>query len=207
MLHGLVDTIADIWSAPDRWIEAELAAADAAAAQLASLKPPSPEPEDQRFRAHFLELARTRQRQNGRVVCGLLRLIRPGSRLMAVGAARADTPALTAMVADSVLGQMAAPPDCFTYRDPDTYLVCFASGNVAVAGLRATMMGQALRAALVRTSMEPVSTLRVESVVADLDPVDIVLNCPNIAAGLVERLDDSLSQQVAGTVSLAPRAA
>ena len=111
------------------------------------------------------------------------------------------------MVADSVLGQMAAPPDCFTYRDPDTYLVCFASGNVAVAGLRATMMGQALRAALVRTSMEPVSTLRVESVVADLDPVDIVLNCPNIAAGLVERLDHSLSQQVAGTVSLAPRAA
>ena len=107
MLHGLVETIADIWSAPDRWIEAELAAAAAVVAQSASVEAKSPEPEDQSFRANFLELARTRQRQNGRVVCGLLRLVRPGSRLMAMGSARAGTPTLTAMVADSVLGQMA----------------------------------------------------------------------------------------------------
>ncbi len=211
MLHGLVDTIADIWSAPDRWIEAELAAAEAAAAAetaRAAAQPEAPEPEieDEVFRARFLGLARTRQRQHGPVVCGLLSIVWPGPRLMAVGQPR-DQKALTAMVGESVLNQMAGEPDCFAQRDENTYLLCFASGNAAVAELRATMMAQALRAALVRALPNSSGTLRVDRVVSEIDPVELVLKHRAIAPGLARHLQGLQSQQVAGAGLMAPRAA
>jgi len=69
---------------------------------------------------------------------------------------------VAALLGESVLGQMAAAHDCFAQRDENTYLLCFASGNSAVAELRATMMAQALRASLLRGLPDQVVSVRVE---------------------------------------------
>ena len=111
------------------------------------------------------------------------------------------------MLGESVLGQMAAAPDCFAQRDENTYLLCFASGNSAVAELRATMMAQALRASLLRGLPDQVASVRVESIVGEIDPVEIVLKHPRIAPGLTDHFRELLGRQVTAAPIWVPRAA
>lgn len=194
MLHSLVEKIAGLWNAPDQWIAVERARAMPAVETA-----PSPNAE---FRAQFLDLARNRQRQNGKVVSGLLTIVWQGTRLAAHGARYRDLKVLTEMVTDIVLDQMAGKPDFFLPYDTDNVVLCFASGNKAVTELRTAMMAHALRAALVQRMPDLAGKLRIEAVVTEIEPVEAVVRGPDLAVGLVDLLCRARDNSVLGHVSL-----
>jgi hypothetical protein len=181
MLNGLVEKIADIWNAPDAWFEAEAEAArrsdGGTPADPAAL-----------FRKQLLDLARVRQRQEGRLVSAMLTIAWQGNRLSLFGAHSRDFKALTGMVMEVVLEQMATPPDLFLQLDADNAVLCFASPNRMIGELRAGMMAQALRAALFRHAPDLAGRLRIDFSVADFDPVDVVTGGTDVASGLIDLL-------------------
>jgi hypothetical protein len=181
MLNQLVGKIVDLWNAPDQWIEAELqhVLPDATEAE--------PDPGDL-FRTQFLNLARQRQRQNGRVVSSLLTIVWQGNKLAALGAHYREIKALMAMVTEVVLEQMADRPDFFLRYDSDNVLLCFASANKAVTEVRTAMMAQALRAALLQRMPDLAGKIRIDFVVTAVEPVEAVAKGPNLVAGLIELL-------------------
>lgn len=180
MLQGLVEKIADLWNAPDHWIEAELEEV---------LPPEAPEPgPDDHFRRKYLELARQRQRQNGKLVSGLITIVWHGSKLAAFGTYFRDLRALTGMVTEVVLEQMASQPDFFLPYDADNVVLCFGSPNRAVTELRTAMMAQALRAALLQHMPDLAGKIRVEFVVTALEPAEAVAKGPDLTASLVDLL-------------------
>lgn len=180
MLQGLVEKIADLWNAPDHWIEAELE-------EVLPPEAPEPGPGDH-FRRKFLELARQRQRQNGKLVTGLMTIVWHGNKLAAFGTHYRELRALTAMVTEVVLEQMASQPDFFLPYDDDNVVLCFASPNPAVIELRTAMMAHALRAALAQRAPDIARRLRIEVVVTALEPAEAVTRGPNLTASLVDIL-------------------
>lgn len=181
MLNVLVQTIADLWNAPDQWIEAELEEA----------LPPQPEPEPSAghtFRSRFLDLARYRQRQNGKVVSSLLTIVWQGAKLSPLAAQFREIKALTALVTEVVLEQMADRPDFFLQYDSNNVVVCFASGNKAVTEVRTAMMAQALRAALLQRMPALAGQVRIDFVVTTVEPIEAVAKGPDLVAGLVDTL-------------------
>ena len=181
MLNQLVGKIVDLWNAPDQWIEAEL--------REVTPDEPAPEPApNDRFRSRFLDLARQRQRQNGRVVSSLLTVVWQGTRLSALGTHYREIKALMTMVIEVVLEQMADQPDFFLQYDSDNVVLCFASGNKAVTEVRTAMMAQALRAALLQRMPDLAGKIRIDFVVTSVEPIEAVAKGPNLAAGLVDLL-------------------
>lgn len=178
MLQTLVGKIAEIWNAPDLWIEAERAEA------FPETAPKTPQ---HSFRSQFLDLARTRQRDNGKLVASLITIVWLDAP-QAEAARYRDMKALTAMVVEVVLEQMAGKPDIYLQHDADNAVLCFASGNRLVMELRTAMMAQALRAALTQRMPELAERVRIEFVVNDLDPVDAVTGGSDPAAALVDLL-------------------
>lgn len=181
MIRIFLDTIADLWRAPDAWIAAELEFAP-------SGSDPTPVHADGPFRSQFLDLARQRQRANGPMVAGLLSLAWQVPRLSAIGARHSDMKALTAMVAEVVLQQMADRPDFVLQYDADTFLVCFASGSPAVPEIRIAMMAQALEAALLARIPNLDGRLRIDHVVTTLNPAAPVRRYADIGTGLASIL-------------------
>lgn len=181
MIRTFLDTIADLWRAPDAWIAAEL---DLAPSE-GETKPVHP---DGLFRSQFLDLARQRQRANGPMVAGLLSLVWQVPRLTAFGARHSDMRALTALVAEVVLQQMADRPDIVLQYDADTFLVCFASGSPAVPEIRIAMMAQALEAALLARIPDLDGRLRIDHVVTTLNPATPVRRYADIGTGLASIL-------------------
>jgi len=181
MLQGLVGKIADLWNAPDQWIDAELQEAmpDGPAAELG--------PSDH-FRLRFIDLARDRQRQNGQLVSSLLTIVWQGAKLTALGPQYRDLRKLAAMVADVVLEQMATQPDFFLQYDDDNIVLCFASPNRMVTELRTAMMAQALRAALLQRIPDLAGKVRIDFTVTAVEPVEAVRKGQDLAAGLVDLL-------------------
>jgi hypothetical protein len=194
MLQALVEKVADLWNAPDHWIEAERKSASPGSEVEAA--------PNAAFRSQFLELARDRQRQHGKVVTGLLTIVWQGSRLAALGPRYRDLKVLTEMVTDVVLDQMAGKPDFFLPYDTDNVVLCFASGNRAVTELRAAMMAHALRAALVQRMPDLGGKLRIDAVVTEIEPVEAVVRGPDLAVGLVEMLCRARDSSVLGRISL-----
>lgn len=178
MLRTLVGKIAEIWNAPDQWIEAERAEA------FPELEAATPHGA---FRSQFLDLARDRQRENGKLVASLITIVWTDAPEGEATRYR-DMKALTAMVVEVVLEQMAGRPDICLQYDADNAVICFASGNRLVMELRTAMMAQALRAALGQRMAELAERVRIEFVVQDLDPVDAVAGGTDPAAALVELL-------------------
>lgn len=180
MLQGFVEKIADLWNAPDQWIEAE---------REEVLPPEAPEPgPGDHFRRKFLDLARQRQRQNSKLVSSLLTVVWHGSKLAAYGSYYNNLRTLTGMVTDMVLEQMAAPPDFYLPYDTDNVVLCFASPNREVAELRTAMMAHALRAALQQRMPDLSARIRIEFVVSALEPVDVVARGTDLTASLVDLL-------------------
>jgi hypothetical protein len=194
MLNQLVEKIADLWHAPDQWIEAELEEA------LPVEPAPEPTPGEQ-FRRRLLDLASHRQRQNGKLVSSLLTIVWPGSKLADLGTHYRDIKALTAMVTEVVLEQMAEQPDFFLRYDADNVVLCFASPNRAVTEIRTAMMAQALRAALLQRMPDLHGKIRVDFVVAAVEPVEAVTKGPDLLTGMVDLLcrarDSSAAAQTA----------
>jgi hypothetical protein len=196
MLNQLAGKIADLWNAPDQWIEAELKEAmpDEAVVELA--------PGDH-FRLRFIDLARDRQRQNGQLVSSLLTIVWQGSKLTALGAQYRDLRKLAGMVTEVVLEQMAAQPDFFLRYDDDNVVLCFASPNRMVIELRTAMMAQALRAALLQRIPDLAGKVRIDFTVTAVEPVEAVRKGRDLAAGLVDLLCRARDLSVVGHAATA----
>lgn len=180
MLEGLVGKIADLWNAPDQWIEKELE--EALPDEPVELGP------DGHFRRKLIALAQQRQKQNGKLVSSLLTIVWHGNKLTALGTGYCDVRNLTGMVVEVVLEQMATQPDIFLRYDDDNVVLCFASANRAVTELRTAMMAQALRAALLQRMPDLAGKLRIDFTVTAVEPVEAVARGPDIAASLVDLL-------------------
>lgn len=196
MLQSLVGKIADLWNAPDAWI----------AAEIEDSMPPVPEDEPapgsaELFRRRFIELAGQRQRANGRVVSAMLSIAWQGSRLGAHGSRYRDLKVLTEMVTDLVLEQMAGKPDFYLAYDTDNAVLCFASANRAIVELRGAMMAQALVAALVQRMPDLAGKVRVEVVVTEVEPVDVVTRGTDLAVALVDALCRARDNSALGRLS------
>lgn len=180
MLQGVAGKIAELWNAPDQWIEKELEAA-------LPDRPVELGPRDH-FRLRLIDLARQRQRQHGKLVSSLLTIVWTNSKLSALGPHYRDLRKLASMVTEVVLAQMTTQPDIFLQYDDDNVVLCFASPNQAVTELRTAMMAQALRAALLQRMPDMADKVRIDFVVTAVEPVEAVAHGPNVAAGLVDRL-------------------
>ena len=180
MLEGLAGKIAELWNAPDQWIEQELEAAlpDAPV----ELGP------DGQFRRKLIALAQQRQKQNGRLLSSLLTIVWQGTKLTALGPHYRDMRKLAGMVTELVLEQMATQPDIFLQYDDDNVVLCFASSNRAVTELRTAMMAQALRAALLQRMPDIAGKVRIDFTVTMVEPIEAVAKGPDLAAGLVDLL-------------------
>lgn len=200
MLHDLAERFAHLWNAPDAEIVSELDAA--LARQMADGDGGS----EATFRARFIELARTRQRQHGELVAGLVTIVWPGSRLDALGGNSRKFKLLAAMETESVLEQMAAPPDFFVQHDSNNFLLCFGSANRAVAELRTLMMCQALGAALTQRIPGLPGRIRVDHVVTAFDPVEPVAKGARASTGMVDLLFRARDRSVFGAPQLPSRA-
>lgn len=180
MLEGLTGKIAALWNAPDQWIEQER--------KDALPDPPVVLGPGDHFRLRFLDLARHRQKQNGKLVSSLLTIVWHGTKLSALGPHYRDMRKLAAMVTEVVLDQMATQPDIFLQYDDDNVVLCFASANRAVTELRTAMMAQALRAALLQRMPELTGKMRIDFTISAVEPVEAVTRGPDLATGLVDLL-------------------
>ncbi len=180
MLEGLVGKIADLWNAPDQWIEKEL--------EDALPDPPVVLGPDGHFRRNLIALAQQRQKQSGQLLSSLLTIVWQGTKLSALGPHYRDMRKLTGMVIEVVLDQMATQPDIFLQYDDDNVVLCFASANRAVTELRTAMMAQALRAALLQRMPDLAGKMRIDFTVIGVEPVEAVTRGPDLAASLVDRL-------------------
>ena len=180
MLQGLAGKIADLWNAPDQWIEKELE--EALPEEPVELGPVD------HFRRKLIALAQQRQKQNGKLVSSLLTIVWQSNKLTALGTHYRDMRKLAAMVVEVVLEQMAAQPDIFLQYDDDNVVLCFASANRAVTEVRTAMMAQALRAALLQRMPDVAGKLRIDFTVTQIEPVEAVARGPDLAAGLIDLL-------------------
>lgn len=180
MLHGLVGKIADLWNAPDQWIEKELE--EALPDAPVELGP------EEHFRRRLIDLAQQRQKQNGKLVSSLLTIVWQGNKLTALGPHYRDMRKLAGMVVEVVIEQMATQPDIFLQYDDDNIVLCFASPNRAVTELRTAMMAQALKAALLQRLPDLTGKLRIDFTVTQIEPVEAVAKGPDVATRLVDLL-------------------
>jgi len=195
MPQGLVGKIADLWNAPDQWIEQEL--------EAALPEPPVDLGPDHHFRRRVIALAQQRQKQNAHLLSSLLTVVWQGNKLTALGAHYRDMRKLASMVTELVLEQMAAEPDIFLQYDDDNAVLCFASTNRAVTEVRMAMMAQALRAALLQRMPDLAGKIRIDFTVTTVEPIEAVAKGPDLAAGLVDLLCRTRDMSAVGHTAIA----
>jgi len=181
MLPKLLDTIFELWRAPQDWARAGFVPADPLAdTELSDA--------ERRFRARFIELARHRQQSNGKLLAGLLTLDWQVSRPTPAGPPQGEIKRLAGMVSEVVLEQMADLPDLVLQYDADHFLVCFAGAGEPIAELRLAMMAQALQAALEQRIPDIAGKLRIDAAMSSFAPALPLRRSPSLASGLASML-------------------